>query len=627
MDVSVIAAHFGGGGHDRAAAALIRERALGDVAEELERVLPEYVRPAVTVASIMSRGPKLLNPDTPVSEAAQRMQRFGYEGYPVVENGKIVGLLTRRAVDRAIAHKLNLTAASLMDAGEVKVRPDDSIEHLQRLMTDTGWGQIPVVEPENEEIIGIVTRTDLLKTLTAGLSSTNRQDLADKLNSVLPPGRLALLKGVAQMAYEQRLALYIVGGFVRDLLLERPSLDFDLVVEGDAIMLAQSLVERFQGRLTTHTQFGTAKWYLSEKLRLRNGQLEVQENNVSGSTGDFPEFLDLISARTEFYTYPTSLPTVESGSIKLDLHRRDFTINTLALRLDGHHYGELHDYWGGMNDLHQKQVRVLHSLSFVDDPTRMLRAVRFEQRFGFCIEQRTLDLMQEALTLISRVSGDRIHHELDHILDEPRALEMFSRLDELDLLQAIHPGLRWDTWLRQRFMDLPKEPPELSWGLGEPGVHQYASWQTQRRLVTYILWLMRLPVRQASAAAARVKLPRYLVDDILAANRLWKDLPSLAGARPSEIVGRLEGVSLLAVYAVWLAAAPGMKKSLETYMIDWRKVTSITTGDNLKNQGLPAGPSYRSILGTLRAAWLDGEVHSYEEEKALLEKLIAQHDR
>jgi len=624
VDVAEIAAYFGGGGHDRAAASLIRDRSIQEIAAELVRILPERIRPAVTVASIMSRGAQLLAPETPVLEAAQRMQRFGYEGYPVVKDGVVVGLLTRRAVDRALAHKLNLTAASLMDAGNVYIYPEDSIEHLQRVMADTGWGQVPVVDSQSGEVIGIVTRTDLLKTLTSGSLATQRHNLADKLNKALPPSRLALLKAVAQTAFDRRLAVYIVGGFVRDLLLEKPSLDFDLVVEGDAISLAQELVKQYGGRLTTHVQFGTAKWYLSPRLTIQDGKLALLENQPAGARqDDFPQFLDLITARTEFYNYPTALPTVESGSIKLDLHRRDFTINTLALRLDGHHYGELLDFWGGLSDLRQGLVRVLHSLSFVDDPTRMLRAVRFEQRFGFQIEQRTLDLMQEALALMSRVSGDRIRHELDHILEEPNFINMLARLNELGLLRSIHPGLQWDEWLRERLSGLPTQPPHPSWGLGEPGVRQYASWQQQRKMLVYILWLLRLPLHQAKAAALRLKHPQRLVNDILAAATLWQDLHSLSSAKPSQVVRRLEELPLLAVYAVWLAApeAP-LARQLENYLTRWRKVTPTITGDFLKSRGVPQGPVYKEILGTLRAAWLDGEIKTEVEEIAFLERLL-----
>jgi tRNA nucleotidyltransferase (CCA-adding enzyme) len=185
--------------------------------------------------------------------------------------------------------------------------------------------------------------------------------------------------------------------------------------------------------------------------------LSSDGSNLIGSPlnpSHLPEFIDLISARTEFYSHPTALPTVQRGSIKLDLHRRDFTINTLALRLDGYHYGTLYDFWGGLNDLRQGLVRSLHSLSFVDDPTRMLRAVRFEQRFDFRIEERTLQLLKEAIQLIDRVSGDRIRHELDHIFDEEKTAKMLARLNELQLLSAIHQDLKWDDWIASRIAAL-----------------------------------------------------------------------------------------------------------------------------------------------------------------------------
>ena len=328
IDVAEITARFGGGGHSRAAASLIKGRELDEVHEELIGLLPEFIRPAITVSEIMSHNPQVLTPETHAQDASDRMQRYGYEGYPVVQEGRVVGLLTRRAVDRALAHKLNLTAASLMNAGEVVIHPDDSIDHLQHLMTDTGWGQIPVVNEGNGEIIGIVTRTDLLKILTSQSSVQGRPNYAEKLEAAMPKARLELLKAVAAVAFEQKVAFYIVGGFVRDLILERPSQDFDLVVEGDAIALARRLQERYAGRLTTHARFGTGKWLISDirqDLAKRLGQPDHAD--------DLPEFLDLVSSRTEFYTHPTALPTVERGSIKLDLHRRDFTINTLALRL------------------------------------------------------------------------------------------------------------------------------------------------------------------------------------------------------------------------------------------------------------------------------------------------------
>lgn len=613
IDVAELATHFGGGGHERAAASLIKDRSLEEIRTDLVQILPRYVRPAITVAQIMSPNPQLLSPDTPVEEAALRMQRFGYEGFPVVREGKPVGLLTRRAVDRALAHRLHLTAASLMEAGEYTVHPNDSIEHLQRLMTETGWGQIPVTDPESGEIVGIVTRTDLLKTLVPRPRIPGRQNLADRLERTLSSERLALLKAVAQEAHEQRVALYIVGGFVRDLLLEHPGQDFDLVVEGDAIALARALARKYGGRVTSHARFGTAKWHLAGSQWQAGSQDASTEINASLAT------LDLITARTEFYTHPTALPTVERGSIKLDLHRRDFTINTLALRLDGKHYGELYDYWGGLADLRNGLVRVLHSLSFVDDPTRMLRAVRFEQRFGFKIESRTLELLKEAVPLLERVSGDRIRHELNYILAEERASQMLARLNELGLLTAIHPALKWDEWFRVRLETACTVRPDPEWELPEDFIHSSA-----KNDLIYILWLLRLPFGHSQDVIRRLKFSAELAKMILAAQQIWLELPNLVDARPSIVVDRLEDVPKLSLYAVYLACEqPSQRHILYEYMARWRKVTPSVTGHDLRERGLPPGPIYRHILKTLRDAWLDGKVNSLQEEHGLLEELLS----
>jgi len=597
IDVSYITAEFGGGGHDRAAAALIRDGegepagALKEACEKLLQVLPDHVQPSITVAQIMSYGPQLLGLETPVKEVAQMMQRTGFEGYPVVDGDKVVGLLTRRAVDRALAHKLNLTAASLMEAGEVTVRPEDSLQYLQARMTDSGWGQIPVVGAGGD-VIGIVTRTDLLTTLAPPTTQYGAKNLATRLEEALPSPQLDLIRRVAAQAAEQHLAVYLVGGFVRDLMLEFPSLDYDIVVEGDAIALGKALGKKYGGRVTSHTRFGTAKWFLPD-------------------TQDFGlESLDLISARTEFYEHPTALPTVERGSIKLDLHRRDFTINTLALRLDGHHYGELHDYWGGLADIERGIVRVLHSLSFVDDPTRLLRAVRYEQRYGFEIESRTRQLMDEARPMLEKLSSERVRHELDRMLDEPNRFEMLTRLAELGLLEAIHPEM---------------SPPASRFSLPEDdelASYQISNLLLPKRTLAWLMWLSPVNLATIKILSRRLRFPAALTRLLLAASALRADLPVLKGAKPSGWVNRLEDLPEFSVYAVSLSAKGNTKRALQDYLEKWRQIKPKTTGHDLKELGLPPGPKYQNILRELRNAWLDGHIKSAQEETELLKKLL-----
>jgi len=627
INVATLAAAMGGGGHERAAAALIHPEKLASEYPDqspleaarckVKKLLPEIVHPSVTVKQIMSRRPTLLKPDTSAQDAALMMQRYGYEGYPVVQDGRVIGLLTRRAVDRALTHKLNLPASSLMDAGEIIIHPQDTLSALQSVMTESGWGQVPVVDPVSGAIVGIVTRTDLLKTLSDGESRLpGKINLAERLASVMPPARLGLLRLVAAVAHEQHMAVYIVGGFVRDLMLERPSYDFDIVVEGDAITLGRGLAQKYGGRVVTHSRFGTAKWWIGAVAKDLVSQLpETGKLNAA----DLPESLDLISARTEFYDYPTALPTVERSSIKLDLHRRDFTFNTLALRLDGRHYGDLYDYWGGLNDLHRGQVRVLHSLSFIDDPTRMLRAVRFEQRFGFQIEARTLQLMEEARGMLRQVTGERLRHEIDLIFSEEYPARALLRLEELGLLSAIHPALNWDGSRKSDLEIALHAPIEPVWGLnGSFGGHL-----NLRSGLAYIAWWIGLSDETCSLLTNRFRLSSAFFQALLAANALKKDLASLVGQLPSRVAARLDGIPAAALYSVFRSSTREEERDLvRRYVNEWRDLEPGINGDVLVERGLPPGPHYRSILTALRAAWLDGIIHNSEEEEAFYQQLL-----
>jgi tRNA nucleotidyltransferase (CCA-adding enzyme) len=618
LDVSEVAGYFGGGGHSRAAAALIREGSVETVREELLRILPDIIRPEKTVGEIMSRGPQLLSPSTTVVEASEKMQRFGYEGYPVVDKGKVIGLLTRRAVDRAMSHDMgNMAVTSVMNAGTLFVHPSDSIQRLQQVMIENDWGQVPVIHPEKGEIVGIVTRTDLLKTLADAEGRTDKSNLTEQLESALTPTVLRLLKLVAQHAEKENAALYIVGGFVRDLLLGAPSVDFDLVVEGNAIHLAQSLAVEFGGRVSSHKRFGTAKWALEPE----HPHFLAALNREHLTPGELPSSLDLVSARTEFYRHPTALPSVERGSIKLDLHRRDFSINTLALRLDGRHYGDILDHWGGGRDLREGFIRVLHSLSFIDDPTRMLRAVRLEQRLGFHIEPRTLELLQEALPLLDRVSGDRIRNELDSIFEEQQVKAIMQRLDELGLLSAIHPKLTWNENLENTFDQVVAFSPPKRWRISSiPSNHFFY----------YALLMSSLKLRDVREICDRLHFSAVMRNCIVDANWAINELPRLCSAlSPSRIVEKLDDLRQEALFVVWVGMPDraDCREVIDKYLSEWRFVSPKTTGDTLREMGLPPSSTYRKILQTLRNAWLDGEVDSLKEEDALLSRLVKEAKR
>ena len=618
IDVSVVARQFGGGGHARAAAALIRGRPLHAVREKLLAMLPAAVRPGVTVADIMSRGVQVLSPDDTVAEAAARMQRTGHEGYPVVAEGRVVGLLTRREVDRALNFNMSdVPVSRIMRAGSVTVNSGDSIVHLQRVMIESGWGQVPVIE--NERLVGVVTRTDLIKHMGhAAPLPSRRAEIIRLLERALPPVMMALTREAGRMAEEMGLSLYVVGGFVRDLLLGHAGTDIDFVVEGDAIALTHALCERFGGDTRSHRRFGTGKWLITPSL----WEAIARRLNVPISDpAALPNHIDFASARTEFYATPTALPEVERSSIKLDLHRRDFTINTLALRLDPAAFGQLIDFYGGEADLRDRRIRVLHSLSFVDDPTRILRAVRLEQRLGFQIEPRTEQLIGHALPLLDRVSGDRIRHEIELILDEPAPEQAFLRLDELGVLQAIHPDLCCNGWVQAAFRALREAVAVPLW----PELGQ----NFDLELPYFALLTYRMSPETLDALCRRIKVQRRTMNDLALVQELRARMDQLSQPlRPSQIDKLLAYTNDRALVTAWAAAPVAIARDqIVDYACRLRHVVPLTDGQALIARGLKPGAHFRTILATLRAARLDGDISTPEQEEALLQQLLVEEAR
>lgn len=592
IDVAQIAEAFGGGGHDKAAAALIPGSDLRRTKARLVKLLKESVKPSVTVRQLMSYGVHTLEPETTVAQAAEMMHRYGHEGFPVVKRGKLVGVLTRQEIDRAMHHQLPDVPIKNLMKKPASVSPDDSLEKLRTVMIEADLGQVPVVQ--DKSILGIVTRTDLIKQWNSGRPS-RATDLATRLEKWLPPDLATILREAGSAAHELGYSLYIVGGFVRDLLLNQPNLDLDLVVEGDAIALAKRLESTLGGRVHGHTRFGTAKWILN---------------------GDNIGSLDFTTARTEFYAHPSALPEVERSSIKQDLRRRDFTINTLAICLDPERYGQLLDPFGGEADLQRGLIRVLHNLSFVEDPTRMLRAARLEQRLGFKIEPRTAQLIGDALDMLNRVSGQRIKHEFELTFREQEPERVLARLNELGVLRAVFPPLDFGEWEADRFRQAraggfdgktPADPAEP---------------------VTYLALLAyHFSLGEADEFAHRLRLTNTeasTVRQVLALrDHAAAPLASPNGLSPSGLYHLLEGYSdtALAIFAL-AVEGPFVRERIQLFQSGLRGIAPEMTGDDLRRMGIPPGPLYRKILVRLRNARLDGEIATREQEQALVERML-----
>jgi len=404
--------------------------------------------------------------------------------------------------------------------------------------------------------------------------------------NLLPSEKQTLLSDIAAQAAAMDMPCYVVGGFVRDLLLGKPINDLDVIVEGDAIKLGEALVKKHGGKLTPHTKFRTAIWHLPSSFIIH------------------PSSLDLITARKETYLMPGALPTVTPSTIEDDLRRRDFTINSMAIRIDGDHFGELLDPLNGQADLAEGLIRVLHPHSFIDDPTRIFRAIRYAARYSFIFHPSTANLINsESMDVIPRLSGQRIRHELDLFFEEENSAQMILRAGEFGLFEKIHPSL-------------PLFNPDYSDFLEMDSTLDIPTSKTE---MGYMLWLMDLLEDQIMSIGQRLYFTSDLTYSVWAVSQLKKSLPFLVGATPSVWTYALEKLPLLSIYVVYLVSR---EDALLDFLSIWRHVKPHTTGDDLKARGLQPGPRFGEILSQLRAAWLDGEVTNDTQEKELLSKIL-----
>ncbi|KXK16277.1 MAG: polynucleotide adenylyltransferase-domain containing protein [Chloroflexi bacterium OLB14] len=379
-----------------------------------------------------------------------------------------------------------------------------------------------------------------------------------------------LISNIASLATELNIPCYLVGGIVRDLLLNLPihDSDLDFVFEGDAIKFGESLVKKYGGKLTHHYKFHTAIWHLPQTLDLRLATV------------------DLITARKESYQHAGALPTVTSSTIDDDLHRRDFPINSMAIRLDGDHFGQLLDPLNGGVDLENKIIKVLHDKSFIDDPTRIFRAIRYETRYSFNLEPSTLNLINaESLSVLSKLSGERIRNELDLIFDEEKASQIILRVAKLGILNSIHIKL-------PEFKDDYSDYLDMDSRLDIPA---------DRRTMGYMLWFMDLSEEEVFSICNRLDFSNELTLAVWSAAQLKRSLPHLTDSKPSVWAYALEKLPLLSIYAVYLVSG---EDSLLSYLSIWRHVKPHTTGEDLKKTWLetwsaisrnPIPTSYRVV--------------------------------
>ena len=612
VDVGEVADAFGGGGHATAASATIKDLTLFQVKERLHQLLKERIRPLRQARDIMTAPVKAIPERFTLRGAAEIMNRFNLAHLPVVGHGEMVGLITREVVDKGIFHGLgDAPVRDYMSREFPRVSLAASLSQVQRVMVERNLGFLPVVE--EGRLRGAVTRADLLRHTYQDLlkrptfpSSGEREpgepvarNVAPLLANRLPPRILELLRLAGTVGDEVGTKVYCVGGFVRDLLLRQSNLDVDLVVEGDGIAFAEVLGRRLGAKVTSYRTFGTAIVIMPDGFKM-----------------------DVATARTEYYEYPAALPTVEHGSITMDLYRRDFTINTLAVCLNAERYGELLDFFGGQQDLREKTLRIIHNLSFVEDPTRILRAARFEVRFGFHLARHAEQLAVNAIQmgLLEKLAGIRLTTELQLILQEARPFPILQRLDQLGVLAAIHPRLTLPPIMEQRFRRVGEV---LSW-------HGLLYQETSP--ATWIVYLLTLLHERTSAEARAIlrrlsppeRIASTISRDLSRLRMMMRQFQQARGLPASRVYRWLIEASLESTLALLARVEQAeVGKAIGDFLTMGRQVRPMLRGEDLRGLGIQPGPIYRDILNSLLYARLDRHVQSRDDELRFVRRRFA----
>jgi len=621
VNVGSIARDLGGGGHSTAASATMKDITLIQAQEKLIQTLHKHIHPQPIASEMMSQPAITIPPGATISEAKTILTRYNITALPVCSmtgtpagiSSPIQGIITRQIIEKATHHHLDHLPVSDYMTTEIKTLPlGATLADIQELIIEHHQRLIPIVE--NGVIIGIITRTDLLNRLVndpAHLpkdllhesehpSLERKRNVSAQIIECLDREMIQLIQTIGEVADGMNYNAFAVGGFVRDLLLKKRNLDLDIVIEGDGILYAKKLARHLGGRYTTHERFKTAMVLLPNRFKI-----------------------DIATARLEYYEYPAAIPTVELSSIKLDLYRRDFTINAMAVHLNPYHFGTLIDFFNCQNDLKQKTIKVLHNLSFVEDPSRIFRAIRFEKRMEFTISPHTKRLINNAvkMDLFGKIHDPRFLAELKIIFSEENPLPAIERLAEFGLFKFLWPDLRPHLKVDRRFMHiLTQAQRAISW------FRLLYLEDDCRNWMVYLLAIMgRSHLVELKAFCQRFdespKTTEYLLLQKESADRAAHQFRRNKDLKNSRIVALLEDINIEGLlYLMAISRKNHIKKAVSLYLTTLRQIESSLTGQDLVELGYKPGPQFKKILVTLRNSRLDGLATDRDEELELLKK-------
>jgi len=615
VDVGDILDQIGGGGHPSAAAATVKGKTIAQTEQLLFEALYAKIDPRRLARHLMS-SPAIKAAEATTCKAAKALlTRYNVNALLVVDPADdtdgFSGYITRQVIEKALFHDLdNIPIREYMTTEISHVQPDADLVEIQDKIIDNKQRILPVVQ--DKKVVGVITRTDLLNTLVQQNRPSNHEfpGLDDKISHKrsrmmnnfmrerLSGHILPLLVQLGETASQLNVGAYVVGGFVRDLFLYRDNEDIDVVIEGNGIAFAKTFAKAYGARTHTHQKFGTAVIIFPDGFKI-----------------------DVASARMEYYQFPASLPVVEMSSIKMDLFRRDFTINTLAIQLNPGKFGRLIDFFSGQKDIKDKVLRVLHNLSFVEDPTRVFRALRFQQRFGFSIGKLTSSLIDNAVKMdfFKRLAGKRVYTELKLILKEENPAPTLLKLRDYNLLRVIHPGIVIENDL-QRLLETAKRVTDWHDLL-------FIDESYERWAVHFMALIRHCDLETTHETCDHLTIaPRYRKmfgeTRLVVAVHLSK-LERRKHMSNADVFNLLKGFKTeMILYMMVCSTSKKAIKRISRYHTRLRHVAITITGKDLLNMGLTPGPLFSRTMQALLEAKLNGRINTREDEFVFVKKSV-----
>ena len=616
VDVNKILKAFGGGGHKSAASVKVEGKDVKTFEKKLKNILSSNIKSKIFARDIMKSPVKVITADKKIIDVKKMLERLGLKGVPVMEKNKIIGMITLGDIRKALKYRYaQASVKGYMSRSIITIKPNVPLHMIQKIMFEKKVGRLPVLK--NKKLVGIVTRTDVLKSVHKDIFGKHKPfrkkgaqfNISTKMKRVLPSEILKILHTIGRCANRAGYRAFVVGGFVRDILLGVKNFDIDIVVEGDAISFGRKLANLYKASLVAYRKFGTSTVVMD------------WPKGIHRPSGAGPKFkIDLATARKESYEKPAALPTVEFSSLKDDLQRRDFTINAMAASLNKGSFSQLVDFFGGEKDLENRIIRVLHDGSFIDDPTRIFRAVRFEQRFGFRIDKYTGDLIKNAIQegMFSKTQHHRIRDEVILMLQEEEPIKAILRMKELHELRFIQKKIR-----------IRKSAPILFASIKDAFFWYKKSAFKKRHIDLWLVYLMalleNLNLAETKAVCEKFSFRRSDSVRLLSEKRTSKKaLRSLSSAKlaPSKICSILEPLSFEEILFVRAKTKNKLVLSrISDFFAEHNRVRIKIGGDDLKKLGIKPGPLYTKFLKRVLHKKIDGELKTKRDELDFVKKL------